>query len=99
MYDENTELVGRNLLGEPPSLSRQEQSLNRYTIDRFSNSLSLFTSFLADVSADSGRLFRIGSLANSGTNYRNGPVQLETGNEADTYEEEDEEWDEWSDEE
>jgi hypothetical protein len=95
----NVEMATSDLSRKPRSLQGQEQSPDCDTIDDFGSNLSLSLGFLANVFADSRRLFRVCGLDNTGPDFWNGPGQLSARDETDPYEEEDEEWEEWSDEE
>jgi hypothetical protein len=95
----NVEMAASDLSRKPRSLRGQEQSLNCDIIDDLGSSLSLPLGFLADVFADSRRLFSVRGLDDTGPNFWHGPSQLSVRDETDPYEEEDEEWEEWSDEE
>ena len=107
MYDDigesgeayDIESASSNLSRKPRSLPGQEQSNHKPAIDTVRNSLSLSTGFLADVFAVSRRLFRICGLADNSPRFWHLPGQLPFRDETDPYEEEDEEWDDWSDEE
>ena len=99
MEIDDVEMATCNLSRKPGSLSGQDQSSHKSALDNFSNSLSLSTGFLAEVFAVSRRLFRICGLADNSPCFWHGPGQLPFRDETDPYEEEDEEWDDWSDEE
>ena len=107
MYDDTAESgeaydiesASSNLSRKPRSLPRQEQSSHKPAVDTVRSSLSLSAGFLAEVFAVGRRLFRICGLADNSPGFWHGSGQLPFRDETDPYEEEDEEWDDWSDDE